>query len=249
MFLAGDILLKIDARARFLVPGFNTQHHALLVINTAENGHPLVAHMKFTNLEQKVGELVVEHCPPAKDLVLIRAPFSDSARREIHTIATQAKKSNQLKIEQTFLENEYHQSNNYRWEDGYEIEKKLRLLYQQPIQASNVISESPQLISCHDFVLSAIHLACNRTEHPIPPGLNIPPHLAWSDILNAACRADTTLSFFDISRIRLYNSTGTINCDASFFDSRTKKTQLISAIDNTEAPKNKIEQNFECSIM
>lgn len=85
--------------------------------------------------------------------------------------------------------------------DAYDLTKKLRLLRQQPLHHCNVIADTPQMISCHDFVLSTIHLACHQLSIAIPDGLRIPPRFAWSNILLATARQDNTLIITDIEKI------------------------------------------------
>ena len=174
-FYPGDILIKIDCRARR--PNvFNTKHHAMLVISTDRTGYPVVAHMKFIDFSLKTGILVIEPCPAAKDLILIHCPaFSSELRAQIAWIARQAHQCNQLKISSLFLENENQKAERYRWADLYDAKNKIDVLRRQPIHATNVLANTEQMISCHDFVLSTIHMACSEFKEPIPEGLHIPP--------------------------------------------------------------------------
>ena len=65
----------------------------------------------------------------------------------------------------------------------------------------DILLNQPQYISCHDFVLSTIHIACHQQGYTIPEGLDIPPHLAWPDLLFAACRVDDAIHLTEIRKI------------------------------------------------
>lgn len=227
-FSPGDILIKIDCRARRPIV-FNTKHHAMLIIGVDRTGYPLVAHMKFIDFKQHTGTLVIEPCPAAKDLILIHCPaFSSELREQITWIARQALQYNQLKINSLFLEKESREVEQYRWTDQFEAIQKIRLLRQQPIQATNVLANIEQMISCHDFVLSTIHMACSDVKEPIPYGLDIPPQLAWSDILNTIARDDKTLVLSIITKIMPRGNAN--HADIRFFQPQNKTATPVQEI-------------------
>ncbi|ETO93424.1 hypothetical protein [Legionella oakridgensis] len=220
MISIGDILLKIDIRARY-APGFNTQHHAMLVCDI-QQGHPVVAHMKFTDFAKYTGHLVIEPCPAAKDVVVIHCPlFSEALRAEIAAIAYEAAHNNVLRIEKEFLETEYHEANDYCSLNLSELRKKHEALSHSP---TDVLTEKERLISCHDFVLSTIHLACARLSVPIPDGLNLPPKLAWSPLLYASVQADPELEYNVIDRLIPPSTSIIANKPAFFAPQRPQRT-------------------------
>ncbi len=223
MFSVGDVLIKVDCRA-WVTEDFDTRHHAMLVVDLSETGYPTVAHMKFTDRDNYTGNLVVEPCPKARDLILIHAPcFSEQLRTEIAGIAKKADRLGLLKIERQFLKNEHRQVIPFRWDNSFERQVKLDVLYEEVLHVKNVLSYKEQLISCHDFVLSVIHMACQRCEVNVPRGFDIPPHLAWSDILHEAARQDKTLSLCGIQSIIPGKSTH-LEKNARFFSVGTSFT-------------------------
>lgn len=201
MFAIGDILLKVDTRARH-IGDFNTQHHAMLVVGINEDDHPIVAHMKFTNFETHTGTLVIEPCPSAKDLILIHCSgLTSKVRDEVVLLAKRAEEGGKLQLNKEFLEHEYNLANPYRGRDWFENQKILPVLQRIAFKPTDILSKSSLLISCHDFVLSTINFACCIHEESLPKGLAIPPNLAWSDILYTSVLADEAISVKVLNRL------------------------------------------------
>ena len=205
MFSIGDVLVKVDIRAR-TTSDFNTTHHMMLIIDVTETGYPVVAHMKFINFVQYTGHLVIELCPTANDL-----------RCEIASLARQACQSECLKIEKYFLYEENCKANLYRWGTSLEIPLKLDVLREETTQIRDLTDNMPRMISCHDFVLSVIHLASRKLSKTIPNGFNIPPRFAWSDILIASVMQDSTLSLSKIDKIIPPSESNGSNHSVRFF--------------------------------
>lgn len=198
MLAIADLLIKIDMRAYHSRP-FDTRHHAMLIVGFDNQGHPLVAHLKITNFTTNTGQLVLEPCPSARDLIHIHCPAWDSALRAgIVGIAQQAHQENQLIIDRPFLEAENLQATPYREEGICHVP----LLRTQEIRPSTLLHlREKTLISCHEFVLSCIQAGLMDAEQPIPEGLLIPPKLAWSDLLYQSVKQDQALDIKEIPQL------------------------------------------------
>ncbi|GGI77324.1 hypothetical protein [Legionella impletisoli] len=191
-------MIKLDTRGVYSVE-FNTRHHVMLVIDIKQ-GQPIIAHMRFTDYATNRGKLVIEPCPSLKDVYLIRCEaFSQTMRQKLTAIVLQAHEKDKLRIDNHFLRKEYQAASEFRALDSYHSKNAIEKLRQQPSVVADVLSEEEQLISCHSFVLSTIHLACRTTKTQLPHGLNIPPQLAWSDFLYATANDDKDLSVYEIS--------------------------------------------------
>lgn len=200
MFSVGDILLKVDVRGVHS-PDFNTRHHAMLVVGVTEDNQLTIAHMKFTNFENKTGELVIEPLPHYKDLIHIQCPqFTQELRERIKAIAYELLSSGVLYINNILLEEEYDRSRQYRGEDFFQNQIGLTKIKELPFSPVAVMGKDAQFMSCHAFVLSTVHVACTVLGTPIPAGLQLPPELAWADILYASILRDPELKVAEMPR-------------------------------------------------
>lgn len=214
MYLPGDILLKVDVRSQYQSI-VDTRHHMMLVIGE-ENHHPVVAHMCFKG--KNVGHLEIEPLRRGKDLILIRASFSDELRQLMVELAYRCKKRCKYVLTPELLERQMTQTDLYRPDIELQAQSCVKRLHEhfenhpnnKPIKRASSHNffnqkKQPLAMSCHQFVFTIIQNACRTLDYPIPQGLKIYPEFAWSDLVLLCASQDDKLTQYNLRSINDYH--------------------------------------------
>lgn len=205
-YLPGDVLLKRDNRAWY-TPS-DTRHHMMLVVGE-ESQCPIVAHITFNG--KKTGRLMIERLKHTKELMLIRAPFTERLREKIQNNAYYYFKNYRCILTQELLNQQASEAQTFRpncelqaAQSNTRLHEEYRLKRSDMTAASSAQFFKPKPIihmSCHQFVLTMIQMACAiLSDEDLPEGFQIPAELAWADLTLNSARFDTALSVHDLNQ-------------------------------------------------
>lgn len=198
-FSIGDILLKVDTR-----PTSDTMasiHHVMLIVGESDGGFPIVIHM--LGFEHK--KLIKEELTRGNYLNLMVFNWPDTVKNKIAEIAEEALGSGKFILNKEIIRQHADAVRPYRPDCTLDAQNKYLMLqkaFTNVQSAKETFNPQPaidKVMSCHEWVVSVLHLACETTDTPIPKCLHILPHLAWADRLHYAAQQDQTVSLHTVS--------------------------------------------------
>lgn len=216
-FKAGDLLLSVDVRA-WVSDRVNTRNHVMLVIGETD-GYPIICHLTFAS------GIKIETLTRIRNKVLLHYPKFDKAfRKKLVQLAEEISKT-KISITRDHLELQLQMVSQHElnFPVGYQrAQAHFSKLYLKNFKSYS--SDMPMVQSCHEFVLRLMCQAAVDTDQTLPYSLQLPPTMAWSNIINRFAKDDSQCIYKYLDH---YSST--VNTYHAFFPEAQKKPSKKTA--------------------